>query len=95
MTVSKNLTKSLTTFLAKKLTLPRGMMLTLGGVACAYLLMAPGAGPALSHFECAAPEYFETLAGFEPDAAHEIGMTALRQQAGLALAQLQSRVAGP
>lgn len=87
MTVSKNLTKTL----AKTLTLPRGMVLTFSGLACAYALMAPGAAPALSPFECSAPQYFDTLTGFEPDAAHETGMTALRQQAGLALAQLQGR----
>lgn len=91
MTVSKNVTTSLSKTLAKTLTLPRGVMLTLGGAACAYLLMVPGAAPALSQFECAAPQYFDTLTGFEPDAAHESGMTALRQQAGLALAQLQGR----
>ncbi len=90
MTMSKNLAtsfvkclaKSLAKTLAKKLTLPRGMILTLGSAACAYALMAPGATPALSGFDCAAPQYFDTLTGFEPDAAHESGMTALRQQAG-------------
>jgi hypothetical protein len=94
MTMTKNLSNNLTRTLAKALTLPRGAILTLSAAACAYLLMAPGATPALSQFECAAPEYFETLAGFEPDAAHETGMTALRQQASLALAQLQGRIGG-
>lgn len=91
MTVSKNLAKTLTRTLAKTLTLPRGMLLSLSGLAFAYVLMAPGAAPDLSHFDCAAPQYFDTLTGFETDAAHETGMTALRQQAGQALAQLQSR----
>lgn len=89
--LAKNLTKPLAKTLAKALTLPRGMILTLSSAACVYALIVPGATPALSSFECAAPPYFDTLTGLEPDAAHESGMTALRQQAGLALAQLQSR----
>lgn len=92
MSVSKNLTNSLAKTLAKKLTLPRGMILSLSGLACAYALMAPGAVPGLASFECAAPAYFDSLTSIEPDTDHETGMTALRQRAGLALAELRLRV---
>jgi hypothetical protein len=94
MTVSMMMSMTASKTLAKALTLRRGLILSLSALACTYVLMAPGAAPGLSQFDCAAPQYFDTLTGFEPDAAHETGMVALRQQAGLALAQLQGRTGG-
>lgn len=75
------------------MTLRRRWIVLLSSLACAYTLLAPTSAPSLGSIECDAPQYFDTLAGAEPPADHESGMNALRQQAGLALAQLQTKTA--
>ena len=75
--------------LAKTMTLRRRLILMVSSLACAYAVLAPNTLPSIGSIECAAPSYFDTLTGIEPPAEHEAGMSALREQAGLALAQLQ------
>ncbi|MDP2296432.1 MAG: hypothetical protein Q8M24_13365 [Pseudolabrys sp.] len=65
----------------------------LSGLACAYVLLAPTPAPSLGSIESAAPHSIDALSGLEAHAAHETQMSALRQQASLALAQLQARTA--
>ena len=76
------------------MTLRRLLILMSTGLACAYTLLAPTTAPSLGTIECAAPPYFDAMndAGSAKD--DESGMILLRQQAGLALAQLQTRTAG-
>jgi hypothetical protein len=78
---------------------PRRTLIVLSTtLACAYTLLAPTAAPSLGTIECAAPPYFDAVADAmspgEPDNGKDIGMSLLRQQAGQALAQLQTRTAG-
>ena len=75
------------------MTLRRLLILMSTGLACAYTLLAPTTAPSLGTIECAAPPYFDATAGAEPASDQDIGMNTLRQQAGLALAQLQTRTA--
>jgi hypothetical protein len=56
---------------------------------CAFAVMAPSPSHDLGSIESAAPSYGPTLASLEP-VTEEAGMAALRQQANLALAQLQT-----
>lgn len=76
------------------MTLRRQLILMSTGLACAYTLLAPTTVPSLGTIECAAPAYFDAMTGAAPAADQDIGMNTLRQQAGLALAQLQTRTAG-
>jgi hypothetical protein len=81
------------------MTLRRRFILMLSSLACAYILLAPGGSPSLGSIECAAPPYFDALSSVELSSDHETGnhetgMSALRQRAGLALAELQTRTAG-
>ncbi len=55
----------------------------------ALAVLTPSPQSELAPIESAAPPYGVTLAGLDP--AEESGMAALRQQANLALAQLQTR----
>lgn len=73
------------------MTLRRKWIVLMSGMACAALLLVPASTPGLGSIECEAPQYYDTLAVAEPHADHESGMSALRQQAGLALAQLQTK----
>jgi hypothetical protein len=84
------------------MTLRRKWVVLLSSVAAAYALLAPVSVPglfagSLGSIECAAPPYFDALSSAELSgdiASHENGMSALRQRAGLALAELQTRNAG-
>jgi hypothetical protein len=76
------------------MTLRRRLILLVTSLACAYTLLVPSAAPSLGSIECAAPPYFDALTGSLQSNDDETGMSALRQQAGLALAQLQTRLAG-
>lgn len=75
------------------MTLRRKLIVLLSSLACAYTVLSPTSAPTLGSIECAAPPYFDTLSAAEPSPEHENGMMALREQAGLALAQLQIRMA--
>lgn len=74
------------------MTLRRKWMVLMSGMACLALLLVPASTPGLGSIECEAPQYYDTLTLAEPHAEHESGMSALRQQAGLALAQLQTKI---
>lgn len=74
--------------------LQRGWIVLLSSMACVALLLVPASTPSLDSIECAAPPYFDAFASAEPHPDHESGMSALRQQAGLALAQLRTKNAG-
>lgn len=76
------------------MTLRRLLILMSTGLACAYTLLAPTTAPSLGTIECAAPPYFDAVTGAAQASDQDIGMNTLRQQAGLALAQLQTRTAG-
>lgn len=81
------------------MTLRRLLILMSTGLACAYTLLAPTTAPSLGTIECAAPPYFDAVTGAaqasdQDIGDQDIGMNTLRQQAGLALAQLQTRTAG-
>lgn len=73
------------------MTLRRRFILLLTSLACAYAVLAPASTPDLGNIESAAPPYFGSLAGAEWSGDHEAGMSALREQAGMALAQLQTK----
>lgn len=74
---------------------PRRTLIVLSTtLACAYTLLAPTAAPSLGTIECAAPPYFDAAADAMPPGEPDSGMSLLRQQAGQALAQLQTRTAG-
>ena len=75
------------------MTLRRLLILMSTGLACAYTLLAPTTAPSLGTIECAAPPYFDAMNDGAQAADQDIGMNTLRQQAGLALAQLQTRTA--
>lgn len=75
------------------MTLRRLLILMSTSLACAYTLLAPTTAPSLGTIECAAPPYFDAMNDASQAADQDIGMTALRHQAGLALAQLQTRTA--
>jgi hypothetical protein len=75
------------------MTLRRKLILFLVASASAYVLMAPAAIPGLDSIECAAPQYFESTTSVDTLLDNEVGMIALREQAGLALAQLQTKSA--
>lgn len=75
------------------MTLRRKLIVLLAASACAYAFMAPTAIPGLGSIECAAPPYFDSLTSTETLLDNEAGMIALREQAGLALAQLQTKTA--
>lgn len=68
----------------------RGKLIVLStSLACAYTVLVPTSAPSLGTIECAAPQYFDTLTGVAPALEQDAGMISLREQAGLALAQLQ------
>jgi hypothetical protein len=69
--------------------LRRQLILMSTGLACAYTLLAPTTAPSLGTIECAAPPYFDAMNEGASATDDETGMILLRQQAGLALAQLQ------
>lgn len=73
--------------------LRRQLILMSTGLACAYTLLAPTTAPSLGSIECAAPPYFDAMNDVMSAKDDETGMSLLRQQAGLALAQLQIRTA--
>ena len=74
---------------------PRRTLIVLSTtLACAYTLLAPTAAPSLGSIECAAPPYFDATTEAMPGLEHDVGMSALRHQAGQALAQLQIKKAG-
>jgi hypothetical protein len=75
------------------MTLRRKLIVLLAASACAYVFITPTAAPDLGSIESAAPQYFDTTAMAPPGLDNEAGMTALREQAGLALAQLQTKTA--
>lgn len=75
------------------MTLRRKLILFLAASACAYVLMTPAAIPGLGSIECAAPQYFDSTTSMDTLLDNEADMSALRAQAGLALAQLQTRSA--
>lgn len=74
--------------------LRRRWIVLLSSMAFVAVLLVPASTPSLGSIECAAPPYFDAFAGAEPHADHEAGMSALRQQAGLALAELRTKNAG-
>ena len=74
------------------MTMRRKWMVLMSGMAAAALLLVPASTPGLGSIECAAPQYYDTLTLTEPHAEHESGMNALRQQAGMALTQLQTKM---
>jgi hypothetical protein len=73
------------------MTLRRKLMLCLAACACIYAFMAPVEISGLGSIECAAPQYFEGTTSVDSLFDNDAGMTALREQAGLALAQLQTK----
>lgn len=73
--------------------LRRQLILISTGLACAYTLLAPTTAPSLGTIECAAPPYFDAVNDVGSAKDDETGMILLRQQAGLALAQLQTKTA--
>lgn len=75
------------------MTLRRKFILLSTSLLCAATLLAPTSAPSLGTIECAAPQYFDAMNGAGLSADADAGMVALRQQAGLALAQLQTRTA--
>jgi hypothetical protein len=75
------------------MTLRRQLILMSTGLACAYTLLAPTTAPSLGTIECAAPPYFDATNDVGSVKDDETGMILLRQQAGLALAQLQIKKA--
>ena len=75
------------------MTLRRKLIMLLAVSACAYAFLVPTAIPGLGSIECAAPQYFDSLTSTETLLDNEAGMSALRAQAGLALAQLQTKSA--
>lgn len=79
--------------LRQELIVSRKWIALLSGLACASVLLAPTAAPSLGSLKSAAPQAIDALSGREAHAAHEIAMSALHQQASLALAQLQTRTA--
>lgn len=74
------------------MTLRRRFILMLSSVIGAYVLLAPASTPSLGSIECAAPPYFDALTSVELSSDHD-SMSALRQRAGTALAELQTRTA--
>jgi hypothetical protein len=69
----------------------RGKLIVLStSLACAYTVLVPTSAPSLGTIECAAPQYFDTLTGVTPSIEQDAHMIGLREQAGLALAQLQT-----
>jgi hypothetical protein len=72
------------------MTLRRKLILFLAASACAYVFTAPVAMPGLDSIECAAPQFFDSMTSVDTLLDNEPGMTALREQAGLALAQLKT-----
>ena len=75
------------------MTLRRKLIVLLAASACAYAFLVPTAIPGLGSIECAAPQYFESTTSVDNLLDNEVGMIALREQAGLALAQLQTKSA--
>ncbi|HEY0303107.1 MAG TPA: hypothetical protein VGC36_17300 [Rhizomicrobium sp.] len=73
------------------MTFRRKLILLSTSLACAYTVLVPTSAPSLGTIECAAPQYFDALdaAALSPD--QDAGMNALREQAGLALAQLRGQ----
>ena len=68
----------------------RGKLIVLStSLACAYTVLVPTSAPSLGTIECAAPQYFDALTGVTPSIEQDAGMISLREQAGLALAQLR------
>lgn len=72
--------------------LRRKLIVLLSGLAGGYAMLSPTSVPGLGSIECDAPPYFEALTRGELRHDEDAGMNALRQQAGLALAQLQTRL---
>ena len=69
----------------------RGKLIVLStSLACAYTVLVPTSAPSLGTIECAAPQYFDALTGVTPSIEQDAGMISLREQAGLALAQLRT-----
>ncbi len=69
----------------------RGKLIVLStSLACAYTVLVPTSAPSLCTIECAAPQYFDALTGVTPSVEQDAGMISLREQAGLALAQLRT-----
>ena len=69
----------------------RGKLIVLStSLACAYTVLVPTSAPSLGTIECAAPQYFDALTGVTPSTEQDAGMIGLREQAGLALAQLRT-----
>ena len=75
------------------MTMRRKLIVLLAASACAYAFLVPAAAPSIGSIESAAPQYFDTTTSVETSFDNEAGMTALRAQAGLALAQLQTKTA--
>jgi len=73
------------------MTLRRKLLLLSTSLLCAYTLLASTSAPSLGTIECAAPQYFDALTNAGLSLDQDAGMIALRQQAGMALAQLQTR----
>ena len=69
----------------------RGKLIVLStSLACAYTVLVPTSAPSLGTIECAAPQYFDALTGVSPALEQDAAMNSLREQAGLALAQLRT-----
>lgn len=69
----------------------RGKLIVLStSLACAYTVLVPTSAPSLGTIECAAPQYFDALTGVSPALEQDAAMNSLREQAGMALAQLQT-----
>ncbi len=69
----------------------RGKLIVLStSLACAYTVLVPTSAPSLGTIECAAPQYFDAPTGVTPSVEQDAGMISLREQAGLALAQLRT-----
>ena len=74
------------------MSLRRKLILLIGTIGCAIAFMLPTPTPGLGSIESAAPQYDASLRNAELLMEGEVRMAALRQQARLALVQLQTRV---
>lgn len=69
----------------------RGKLIVLStSLACAYTVLVPTSAPSLGTIDCAAPQYFDALTGVSPALEQDAAMNSLREQAGMALAQLRT-----
>lgn len=76
---------------APAMNLRRKLILMMGGAGCAYAALIPVSAPGLDSIECNAPPVFNTAAEAPLPAELDTRMIALRQKAGRALAELQTR----